>query len=81
MVRFNKGDLVIFDKNVMDEVRSYMAGEPYTYPPDFLENVVEYGPIRYVIDYIFSGTILYKISDCEFYVHGENLHLLRVNMK
>ena len=81
MVKFKIGDLVIFDKKITDEANSYMAGGPYTHSPDFLRNVVEYGPVRTVLDCILLSTILYKVSDCEFYIHGENLHLLRVNMK
>ena len=81
MLKFKKGDLVIFNKKIIDEVNSYMAGEPYTYPPDFLENVAEYGPVRTVLNCILLSTMLYKVSDCEFYIHEESLCLLKVNMK
>lgn len=81
MWKFKKGDLVIFDKKIIDEANSYMAGGDYTYSPDFLRNVAEYGPVREVINAMLLSTMLYKLSDCEFYVHEERLRPLRVNMK
>lgn len=79
--KFKRGDLVIFCKRIIDEVRAYESGEGYTYSPDFLRNVLKYGIVRRVMGSFFMGDILYSISDCEFYIHEENLCRFGVDMK
>lgn len=79
--KFKRGDLVIFCKKITDEVRAYESGEGYTYSPDFLRNVLKYGPVRRVMGSFFIGAILYSISDCEFYIHEDSLRRFGVDMK
>lgn len=80
--KFKRGDLVIFDKRIINEVRAYESGKEYTYSPDFLRNVLEYGAIREIAgSFLMGGTVLYSISDCEFYIHEDSLCRFRVNMK
>ena len=80
--KFKMGELVIFDKRVIDEARAYESGEEYTYSPDFLRNVLEYGIVRRITGSVFvGGGFLYKISDCEFYIHEESIRRFGVDMK
>lgn len=80
--KFRMGDLVIFDKRVIDEVRAYESGEGYTYSPDFLRNVLEYGIVRRIIgSFTMGDNVLYSISDCEFYIHEDSLRRFGVDMK
>lgn len=80
--KFKRGDLVIFCKKITDEVRSYESGEGYTYSPDFLRNVLKYGIVRRVMgSFLMGGMVLYSISDCEFYIHEDNLCRFGVDMK
>ena len=80
--KFKRGDTVIFSKKVMDEVRAYESGEEYTYSPDFLRNVLEYGIVRRVMgSFLMGGRVLYSISDCEFYIHEDSLRRFGVDMK
>lgn len=80
--KFKRGDLIIFDKRIIDEVRSYESGHEYTYSPDLLRNVSEYGIVRRVMgSFLMGGMVLYSISDCEFYIHEDSLCRFGVNMK
>lgn len=80
--KFKRGDLVIFDKRIIDEVRAYESGKEYTYSPDFLRNVSEYGIVRRITgNFTMNNVVLYKISDCEFYIHEESLCRFGVDMK
>ena len=80
--KFKRGDFVIFSKKIIDEVRAFESGEGYTYSPDFLRNVLEYGAIREISgSFIMGGRVLYSISDCEFYIHEDNICRFGVNMK
>lgn len=80
--KFERGDTVIFNKKVMDEVRAYESSREYTYSPDFLRNVSEYGIVRRITgSFIMGGRVLYSISDCEFYIHEDNLCRFGVDMK
>lgn len=80
--KFKRGDLVIFCKKITDEVRAYESGERYTYSPDFLRNVLEYGIVRRITgNFTMNNVVLYKISDCEFYIHEESLCRFGVDMK
>ena len=80
--KFKMGELVIFDKRVIDEVRAYESGKEYAYSPDFLRNVLEYGIVRRITGSLFFGDgFLYKISNCEFYIHEESIRRFGVDMK
>ena len=80
--KFRMGELVIFDKRVIDEARAYESGEEYTYSPDFLRNVLEYGIVRRIKGSVLMGDfVLYSISDCKFYIHEKNLCRSGVDMK
>ena len=80
--KFKRGELVIFDKRIIDEARVYESGEGYTYSPDFLRNVLEYGIVRRIAgSFTMNNVVLYKISDCEFYIHEESLCRFGVDMK
>ena len=80
--KFKRGDTVIFSKKVMDEVRAYESCEGYTYSPDFLRNVLEYGIVRRIAgSFIINNKVLYSISDCEFYIHEDSLRRFGVDMK
>lgn len=80
--KFKRGDLVIFCKKITDEVRAYESCHEYTYSPDFLRNVSEYGIVRRVMgSFIMGGRVLYSISDCEFYIHEDGFCRLGVDMK
>lgn len=79
---FERGDVVIFDEKIMNEVRSYESGREYTLSPDFLRNVLKYGPIRKIMgSFLMGGRVMYSISDCEFYIHEDSFRHLRVDMK
>lgn len=80
--KFKRGDFVIFSKKITDEVRAYESGEGYTYSPDFLRNVLEYGAIREISgSFIMGGRVLYSLFDCEFYIHEDSLRRFGVDMK
>ena len=80
--KFQRGELVIFCKRIIDEVRAYESGGGYTYSPDFLRNVLEYGIVRRIAgSFLMGGMILYSISDCEFYIHEENICRFGADMK
>ena len=80
--KFKRGDLVIFCKKITDEVRAYESGHEYTYSPDFLRNVSEYGIVRIIKgNFLMGDNVLYSISDCEFYIHEESLCRFGVDMK
>ena len=80
--KFKRGDLVIFCKKITDEVRAYESGGGYTYSPDFLRNVSEYGIVRRITgSFLMGDFVLYGISDCEFYIHEESICRFGVDMK
>lgn len=80
--KFKKDDLVIFNKKVVDEARAYESGEEYTYSPDFLRNVSEYGIVRKIAgSFLINNAVLYSISDCEFFIHEDSLCRFGVDMK
>lgn len=80
--KFKRGDFVIFSKKIIDEARAYESGGGYTYSPDFLRNVLEYGAIREISgSFLMGGGVLYSIYDCEFYIHEDSLRRFGVDMK